>query len=127
MYDDLCGGMKISRAGVIAEALPRPEHVIFASASQRRKIGETAEPLIVIRDHGRDLRLLEHELRNEDGVWVASAAPGQIAAVAAKPAEKWALEGTNFFRRGNGFQQTLNVHRQTSDLQFRVERWALSV
>src|SRR5207247_10850440 len=104
MYDGLCGGMKISRAGVIAEALPRPEHVIFGSASQRRKIGETAEPLIVIRDHGRDLRLLEHELRNEDGVWVASAAAGRSAAVAAKPAGKWAPAGTKFVGPGHGGQ-----------------------
>ena len=75
IQDNLCGDVKISRTSVIAEALPRVEHIVFRSASQRPKIGETAEPVGVIRDHGGDPSLLEHELGNEDGVGIASATP----------------------------------------------------
>src|SRR5207244_12932357 len=83
IHDGLCGGVQISRAHVIAEALPCAQHIVFGSASQCSKIREAAEPFIVIRNDGGDLSLLEHELRDEDGVWVARSAPMEVAAVAA--------------------------------------------
>ena len=51
IYDSSCGGVKVPRASVIAEALPRMEHVVFRSASECGEIGETVQPLVVIRDH----------------------------------------------------------------------------
>ena len=120
-------GVKISRARVIAQALPRTQDVIFGSASQKGEIGEAAEPLIVIRDHCRDLSLLEHELGDENCVWIARSAPGEVAAVAAIPRKKKAMESADLFRFGNRLQQTLNVQRPKLNVQFRVERWALSV
>ena len=68
------------------------EHVVSGSARQCGKIGETAEPFIIIRNDGGDLRLLEHELGDKDCVRIAHLAPGEIAAVAAKPAEKRAAK-----------------------------------
>jgi hypothetical protein len=66
---------------------------------------------MIIRDDGGDLRLLEHELGNEDSVWIAGPAPWEIAAVTREPAKKKVLEGANFFWCSKGFQQTLNVQR----------------
>ena len=83
--DGLGGGVQISRPSVIAEALPRVEYVIFASATKRGKIGKAATPFIEIRNDGPDLCLLKHELGNEDRVRIARPAPWQIAAVAAIP------------------------------------------
>jgi ribonuclease HIII len=127
IYNGLGGGAKISRARVVAETLPCAEHVIFGSASECGKIGKSAQPLVVIGDHGGHQGLLKHEFGDEDGVGVTRVAPRQIAAVSAIPAKKRTLEGKNFFRCGNGSQQTPNVQRQMSNVQFRVERWALSV
>ena len=123
IYDGPCGGMKISRASVVAEALPRVQDVIFGSSRQCGKIGETAEPLIVIKNDGGNLSLLEHELRNEDGVWVARSAPGEIAAVVAIPAEKRTPERANVFRRNHSFaeRRTPNAQRPTSNSELSVE------
>jgi hypothetical protein len=47
---------------------------------------------MIIRDHSGHLRLLEHELGDDDCVRIARLAPGEIAAVTAKPAEKRAAK-----------------------------------
>lgn len=115
IHDGLCGGVQISGARVIAEALPRAQDVIFRSASERSEIRKSAEPFIVIRNDSGDLSLLEHELRNEDGVWVARFAPRQVAAVATIPAEKKAAKRANVFRTNHPFaeRRTPNVQRPT--------------
>ncbi len=80
--------MQIPSSRVIAEALPRMEDVVFRSPGQGGEIREAAEPLIIIRDNGGNLSLLEHELGYENGVGVASLAPGQFSAVPAVPLHK---------------------------------------
>jgi hypothetical protein len=112
--------MKISRACIIAEALPRTEHVIFGSASQRDKIREAAEPLVVKGDHGGDLSLLKHELGDEDGVGIAGAAPWQITAVAVIPAQKSALECARICGRCHGLKA--NVQRPTLNVQLSIQK-----
>ena len=55
----------------------------------RRRCGERlerrilAEPLVILRQHAIDLRLLQHHLGDEDVVRVGRAAPGKIASVLA--------------------------------------------
>jgi hypothetical protein len=120
IYDSPCGGAKISRASVIAEALPRAEYVIFGSASQRSEIGKSTQPLTVIRNHCGDLSLLEHELGDEGGVRIAGAAPRQVTAVAAIPAEKGALERANICGRCHGLKA--NVQRPTLNVQFSIQK-----
>ena len=85
IHNRFCCGAEISRASVVAEALPRAKHLIFRSARQGGEIGKRAQPLVIIRDDGGDLRLLEHELGDEDCVRVARAAPREITAVATMP------------------------------------------
>ena len=92
VHNRFCGGVEISRASVIAEALPRAKHLIFRSARQRGEIRKRAEPLVIIRDHGGDLRLLEHELGNEDRVGIAGATPREIAPMPTIPANKRAAK-----------------------------------
>src|SRR5437667_460251 len=50
-----------------------------------RNIGEAPEPLIIIGDNCGNLRLLEHDLGDEDGIGVASLAPRENAAVLVVP------------------------------------------
>jgi len=116
IHDGLCAGVQISCAGVIAEALPRAQDIIFRSASERSEIRKSAEPFIVIRNDSGNLSLLEHELRDEDGVWVARSAPREVAAVAAIPAEKRAAKRANVFRRNHSFAE-----RRTPNAQRRIQ------
>ena len=115
------GGLEISRASVVTEALPCQKHLVFRCARQGGEIGKPPEPLAIIRDDGGDLGLLEHDLGDEDCVRILCATPGELPAVAREPAKKRALEGADFFWWSKGSQQALNVQCSTSNVQFRVE------
>ena len=56
----------------------------FPKRASEAKFGKL--PCLVLWDHNRDLRLLEHELGDEDGVRITRATPGQVAPVVAVPA-----------------------------------------
>jgi hypothetical protein len=111
--DDFRNRMQVASPRVIAESLPRVEAVTFRSPGQGGEIWEAAEPLIIIRDNGGNLSLLEHELRDEDGVGIASLAPGQGAAMAAIPTQKRAMERVDVLRRGHDLRTTFNIQRPT--------------
>ncbi len=85
-------GAKISGARIVAEPLPGVENVVFRSGGQRREIGESPEPLIIIRDDRGDLGLLEHKFRDEDRVGIGRVPPGKIAAIFAVPGKESAPE-----------------------------------
>src|SRR5436190_452215 len=82
------GSMKLPRAPVVAEPLPMPEHDLLVGVGQRLDVGESPQEPLEIRDDGRHLRLLEHDLADPNGVRVASSPPRQIARVAAKPSSE---------------------------------------
>src|SRR5207247_5192411 len=92
-------------------------------------IRETVQPLVVIRDHCCNLSLLEHELRDENGVRVARSAPREIASVATIPVEKRAAECANVFQRHrtSAERRTPNAQRPTSNSELSVDRCALTV
>src|SRR2546423_12139711 len=127
IYHALCGSVEVACTRVIAESLPRVEHFIFRCASERAKIWKSLQPVPIIWQHGRDLRLLQHEFGNKNPVGIASTAPRKIATVTEIPAKKRSPKRTALIFGGVDFQQTLNIQRSTSNIQFRVERWALSV
>ena len=68
--------------------------------------------------------MLEHELRDEDGVWVARSAPGEVSAIAAIPAEKRAAKRANVVRRNHSSAErpTPNPQRPTPNSELSVER-----
>jgi hypothetical protein len=92
MLDGFRNRMQIASSRVIAEALPRVEYVTFRSPGQGGEIREAAEPLIIIRDNGGNLSLLEHELGDEDGVGIASLAPGEETTVCMIPTRQGCAE-----------------------------------
>lgn len=73
--DDFRGGVKIARAGIVAQSLPGVQHVGFRCRGEACEIGKSLEPFLIIAQDRGDLRLLEHELGNKDGVGIAGAAP----------------------------------------------------
>jgi hypothetical protein len=111
IHNRFCCGMEISCASVVSKALPRPKHLVFASPCKRGEIGKPVEPFVIIRDHGGDLRLLEHEFGNEDCVRIADPAPGEIAPMPTIPTQQ---APTKFAR--------LESHRCTqTNTDFRAE------
>ncbi len=114
------GGAEISGAGVVAKALPGVEHVVFGGGGERGEVREAPEPLIIIRDNGGDLGLLEHEFGDEDGVGIGGAAPGESAGVFPVPGK----ERTP--KRRSGIRIHVieeNVERPTPNVQRRI--WSL--
>ncbi len=72
--------MQPHRALVVAQPRPRLDRLARWLRRQRRKRWEARQELAVLGQHALDLRLLEHHLRDEDGVRVACLAPGQMRA-----------------------------------------------
>jgi hypothetical protein len=85
--DPLAGAMKIDGAPVVAEPLPGTDHVRRRRACERGCGRPALQPVEVARNDARDLRLLQHHLRDEDCVRITSAAPGQIAPLPGEPGE----------------------------------------
>ena len=109
-YGD-CSRAKIPGARVIAESLPGVQDFLLGRFCEGGEIRKTPNPLIIIRDHRRDLGLLQHEFRDQDGIRVLSAAPGQIAALQAVPFQK----GTA--KRGGGQSRIHDDEGLTRDEQ----------
>ncbi len=84
--------MEIVRSGVVPEPVPRLPHPPGMGRRQRVQRGKSTEKALVVIDHARDLRLLEHELRDEHAIGIACASPGKVAPVATEPAVQPAPE-----------------------------------
>ena len=69
--------------------MPAPDFPAPRPAPSRR---ETLQKFFVIRNHSRDARLLQHDLRNPDGVWIARAPPRQIPPIPFIPLHQRALD-----------------------------------
>ena len=69
--------MQARRAGVVAQAAPGPHDVARPRRRQARQVGEGCEERLVERDHALDLRLLQHELADQNAVGVARPPPRQ--------------------------------------------------
>jgi hypothetical protein len=85
-YNYFRDGVQISGSCVVTQPLPGVQDAGFGGARQNSEARKSTQPFIIIRDNGSNLGLLEHELGDQDGVWIAGIAPRQIAAVFAIPA-----------------------------------------
>ena len=89
LRDDLLrGSLKIADPLVIAESFPELVQFGFGRAGESLDRRECLHPASPVRQDGFDLRLLEHDLGNPDGVGVTRAAPGEIAGVGGKPVQQ---------------------------------------
>ena len=76
--DALRRRLKVPRPRVVPEPLPQPQDLLLAAPRQienRRKSGDEA---VVIRNHRRDLRLLQHRLADEHVVRLRHSAGSTI-------------------------------------------------
>src|SRR5918999_3499623 len=80
--------VEVQRAPVVAEALPLADDVCSGRVRKSLDRRPALEPGEVARHDARDLRLLEHDLADEDRVRVSRPAPWEVAAVLGIPAEE---------------------------------------
>ena len=73
---------------VVAEAVPRFPHRAWSRSRERLDRWVPLKEAGVVRLHPGNLRLLEHDFRHQHAVRIARAAPGQIPAMAAEPADQ---------------------------------------
>jgi len=76
----LCGPVQVTRAGVVPEPRPQVQHLIEPGVGERADVREARHEALVVRDDGRDLRLLQHDLRDPHPVGAALELPGQVVA-----------------------------------------------
>ena len=79
-HDNVRCRMKMVRTAVIAESTPQLEDTRKRRVRKGLDIGKRFDESCVIRQHGRDLRLLQHDLRQPDSIGIARVLPWQIVA-----------------------------------------------
>ena len=91
---ELRGAVQVTGTRVVAEPAPQTQDVVLARGGEAGDVGKPGPEALVVRDDGRDLRLLQHDLGQPDRVRVARALPGQVvAALAALPRHELCGEG----------------------------------
>ena len=82
-----CQGVQVMRTAVVAQPVPGLAHGGWRGIGQVMDGGEAAQEGRVEPFHPAYLGLLQHELGDGHPIGIASAAPGQVTPVAAKPAQ----------------------------------------
>ena len=91
------------------------QDVRFRGGGERREIREAAQPLYIIREHSRDLRLLQHDFGNENGVGICRSPPWEIAAEFSEPSQEGTAEGGGVLRGEGGDAGKSNSRRIPSN------------
>lgn len=84
----LSGSVQVSCSGVVAEAFPCSKDLLLLGICERFEGGETLNPPLEVGDDRDDLRLLEHELGDEDFVGIEGLSPRQRAGAAREPVDE---------------------------------------
>ncbi len=108
--DGLGRPLQIDGAAVVAKPGPDADHVRGWGYSKVLDSGKPLQEPLVVGDDAIDLSLLEHHLRDEDGVGISRIPPRQVTPVGSEPRQKGladALEAIRIERRGwvHGFIQ----------------------
>ena len=89
LCDDLLRSLlQVPGAGVVAEAFPKLVDLFRTRFCHRLDGWQFTHPAVPVRNHGFDLRLLEHDFRDPDGIRIAGAPPRQVAGILREPAEQ---------------------------------------
>ena len=86
-HDEL--GSRVHHAGspVISKAAPRRQHDCFACRRQLLHRGKAAQKFVIVLNHSRDPRLLQHDLGKPYPVRIGAGAPRKVALVRVVPSE----------------------------------------
>ena len=84
--DDLPGSVvEVAGTAVVAQALPLAQHLVFRGGGKGLNGRPTVHKALPVVPTLLDLRLLEDDLGEPDGVGVAGLPPRQVATVLTKP------------------------------------------
>src|SRR4051812_12343390 len=106
------------RTNVVAQRPPRLRDVFLRRRGERFQAGILVQPLVILRQHAIDLRLLQHHFGDEDVVRIGRPAPGQVASIAPIPVEKPPPKPLPFRRaRKRTFynSQAVKIYTKTGD------------
>src|SRR5262245_22911347 len=79
---------QVDRADVVTQRVPEPRDLLRRGAGEALERRIPLEKLVVLRDHPIYLRLLQHDLGDQDAIRIGGPAPGEVAAVAPVPREQ---------------------------------------
>lgn len=111
LEDEPGGAAEVVETAVIAEPFPEFAQSARVGSCEGGEVGQLAHPTFPVGLDGGHAGLLEHDLRDPDGVGIAGAAPGQVAGVVAEPTQEDAHECAQFRgvpgmgRFGHGLRQ----------------------
>ncbi len=80
-------GMQVPRPAVVAEALPKTQHLVLARRGERAHVRPGGHEALPVSLSLGNARLLENDLAQPDGIRVPRAAPGQVAPVGIIPGQ----------------------------------------
>ena len=104
--------MQHARPPVISEPAPGCQHRSLPRASQPLHRRKPPEKLVIVRDHCRYPRLLQHDLRQPHPVGIMARAPGQRPSVRVIPRQQ--LRAEHLFPRCGVRTILPEIHRWTS-------------
>src|SRR5439155_18910678 len=73
------GAVKVSGTAVVAESLPKAEHLLFIGSRQVAQGWKGANKALEIRYDGGNLGLLKHEFADPDPIGISICPPGELA------------------------------------------------
>ena len=89
-------GVDLACAPVVTQPLPGFEYGTFTRLRQRLPGRKKEKPASVVGNDGDDLRLLQHEFRDGDGVGIAGSPPREVALRGGIPSGKALAQAINF-------------------------------
>lgn len=84
--------MEVAGARIVAESFPGLTHLTGARAREVGEVRESIEESAVVIEHAGHLRLLQHQLGDEDAIRIPGPSPREITAVRTIPRAQQAAE-----------------------------------
>src|ERR1039458_8390052 len=78
----------VCSSDLVSQAAPRRQHAGLARRRQLLDRGKAPQEFVVVLDHRRHPRLLQHDLGKPHAIRIAAGAPRQIAPVSVIPSQK---------------------------------------
>src|SRR5262249_17190262 len=95
---------------IVAEARPRADDLGRRRRCERFDRRELFEESMVLRSHAVDLGLLEHDFGDQDVVWIARAAPGQVAGGLGEPRHQCLMNALQVAQDAVSIETTIYDH-----------------
>jgi len=92
IHDPLSGPVQVPCSGIVAETFPDLQDPGKVCPGQVPNRGKRFQEPVVIGDDRRNLGLLQHDLRDPDGIGVVGPSPGKIPCGLLEPPEELTLD-----------------------------------